>query len=155
MRRSELPEIHELIPHRGKSILLDSVKSHDADGTTAIVDVGKQRWLNRPDGTAASWLAVEYMAQCVGAHEGLLALAQGRTIDVGFLVRVTHLCIRVPHFAATDVLEVRTERTRGRPELRALSHSCSIHYRTPEASAPLAEGRLMLVIPRKSRDLEP
>jgi predicted hotdog family 3-hydroxylacyl-ACP dehydratase len=152
MRESDLPPVHELIPHSGDSILLDRVTRHDALGTTAIVVVGNQRWLTRPDGSAAPWLAVEYMAQCIGAHEGLLALAQGREIEVGFLVRVAGLRVRVPQFDATDVLEVRTRRTRGRPGLRALSHSCSIHHWKSEATPPLAEGRLMLVIPRPDAD---
>jgi predicted hotdog family 3-hydroxylacyl-ACP dehydratase len=139
--------VAELIPHHGDSILLSRVTHHDADATRASVVVSDQRWLKRPDGSVASWLAVEYMAQCIGAHEGLVAHEECRQIDVGFLVRVSELRLTVPRFERDDVLEVRTRRVRGRPGIGALAHQCSIH-RMDDREELLAEGRLMLAIPR-------
>ena len=129
MSESKLPPIQELISHCGESILLDRVIDHDGDSTTTRVVVGNQRWLRQRDGSVASWLAVEYMAQCIAAHEGLLARADDRALPLGFLVSVKRLRLNVSQFDRDEELRVWTRRIRGRPGLGVLSHSCAIYRR--------------------------
>ena len=145
----EAPPIEELIPHRGDSILLDRVIAHDGKSTTARVIVGSQGWLRQRDGSVASWLAVEYMAQCIAAHESMLARAEGRTLPLGFLVRVTRLRLGVSRFRSDERLRVWVRQVRGRPGLGVLSHHCAIFAESeaPEAK-PVAEGRLSIVMER-------
>jgi predicted hotdog family 3-hydroxylacyl-ACP dehydratase len=143
----DLPAIADLIPHRGSSILLDRVVHHDPDETRAIVIIRNQRWLTRADGSTASWLAVEYMAQCAGVHESLLARDR-RVAELGFVASVKSLRLDVAHFGTDEILEVRTRRCRGRPELGVVSHSCSIRRTDSEDTSPSAHGRLVLVIAR-------
>jgi predicted hotdog family 3-hydroxylacyl-ACP dehydratase len=157
------PEIEALMPHRGVVVLLDRVLRHAADETEARVSIGKQRWLKREDGSVASWLAVEYMAQCVAAHEGLLALAEGRPPPQGFLVGVTALRVEVAEFEADAELRVRSGRLRGSPSLGALSHRCELFIEAAEprgeresgstdtARRPVAEARLSVSVARESR----
>jgi predicted hotdog family 3-hydroxylacyl-ACP dehydratase len=149
MSDGELPPIRELIPHRGESILIDRVIEHDGDSTTTGVVVGSQRWLRQRDGSVASWLAIEYMAQCIAAHEGLLARAAGHSLPLGFLVGVKGLRLGVSRFDRDEELRVQTRRIRGRPGLGVLSHSCAISLDGdgPEAE-PIAEGRLLIVVER-------
>lgn len=138
------------MPHRGLILLLDFVLSHDSQRTDVSVCIDSQRWLKRDDGSVAGWLAVEYMAQCVAAHESLLALDEGRPPPHGFLVAATGLRLHASHFEAGTQLRVRARRVRGRPGLGALSHRCSLHSgglgRNPEKL--LAEGRLSVSTPR-------
>ena len=122
----EFPAIEELIPHRGPVVLLDRILRHDSTSTDAQVSVADQRWLKRDDGSVASWLAVEYMAQCVAAHEGLIALEEGRPPPSGFLVGVTGLRLEAFEFASDARLRVSSRRVRGRPALGALSHQCRL-----------------------------
>jgi predicted hotdog family 3-hydroxylacyl-ACP dehydratase len=149
MSNVEAPPIDELIPHAGESILLDRVVSHSPERTTARVIVGNKRWLTQPDGSVAPWLAVEYMAQCVAAHESMLARADGRILPLGFLVRVMRLRLGAARFRGGEVLRVSSRRIRGRPGLGILSHDCTIFAETdgPEAE-PVAAGRLSIVVER-------
>ncbi len=91
MSATELPPITELIPHRGELLLLEGLLEHDAESTTVRVVVGAGGWLQRSDGSAPAWLALEYMAQCAAAHEGMLARSEGRPPPLGFLISASAL----------------------------------------------------------------
>ncbi len=153
MNAIDIPPVSELVPHEGGVILLDRVLEHDGESTTARVTVAKQTWLKRADGSVASWVALEYMAQCIAAHEGIRARVQGRppvhgSLAAAFGVRVYCAC-----FEADELLRVRTNQVRGRPGLGVLSHYCTSHE-NGEAGEDrlLAEGRLSISISRPSLD---
>lgn len=138
------------MPHRGPILLLDRVISHDSKHTDAYVCIESQSWLKCDDGSVAGWLAIEYMAQCVAAHESLLALDEGRPPPTGFLVAATGIRLHVPRFSADSRIRVRASRVRGRPGLGVLSHQCSMQLLDPGRGRPasLAEGRLSVSAPR-------
>jgi predicted hotdog family 3-hydroxylacyl-ACP dehydratase len=143
MSAIEPPPVCELIPHRAELLLLERVIDHDGDSTTVRVVVGAGGWLQRSDGSTPSWLALEYMAQCAAAHEGLLARAEGRTLPLGFLASAQGIRFSTACFAHGRSLNVRARRTRGRPGLGVLSYLCSVHAAEPGGSGSLlAEGRL-------------
>ena len=151
MDATELPSLARLMPHRGGMLLLERVLEHDGDSTLARVVVGGQSWLQREDGSVPSWLALEYMAQCVAAHEGLRARAEGRPPPLGFLVAAHGLRLHRANFAADALLRVRARRLRGRPGLGVLSHQCSVHGVGEDGNdALLAEGRLSVSLPGPS-----
>ncbi len=144
---AEFPPVEELIPHRGDVLLVDRVLDHDSESTTTLVDVSRQRWLKREDGSVASWLAMEYMAQSVAVHEGLLARAERRELPRGFLVSALGLELHTAGFAASQRLRVRVQRVRGRPGLGVLSHRCSVSSdETGDGATVLAEGRLCVSV---------
>ena len=171
-RQGGFPAIEELMPHRGPVVLIDRVLAHDAESTEVRVSVEEQRWLKHQNGYVAGWLAVEYMAQCVAAREGLLALDEGRPPPVGYLVGVSRLRLECVEFPADAVLCVSSRRVRGRPSLGALSHQCRLYLdshfasgkssvRSPRGESPveagssgaargrlLADGRLSVSVPR-------
>ena len=161
--RQTYPPIEELMPHRGPVVLLHAILHHDSESTDARVSIAKQKWLKRENGTVAASLAVEYMAQCVAAHEGLLALDDDRPPPTGFLVGVTGLCLEVAEFAADAKLRVRVRRVRGRPSLGALSHQCEVYLdrsdsdlrdedgSNDERGRLLAAGRLSVSVPRGAK----
>ena len=154
----KFPAVEELMPHRGRVILLGRVLSHSAQFTDALVSVDAQRWLRRDDGSVAGWLTIEYMAQCVAAREGLLSIDEGRPLPTGFLVGVTGLKLGTAEFRSGEELRVRSWRVRGRPELGALSHRCELYRFRGKVSqksgepgeigddATLAEGRLSVAV---------
>ncbi len=144
---ADLPPVSELVPHRGIILLLDRILEHDGKSTAAQVSVERQNWLKRSGGSVGSWLAVEYMAQCIAAHEGLLARAEGRPLPRGFLVAVSGLRLYQPEFEAGDVLRVSARKLRGRHGLGVLSHTCTIHKDfDAEDARLLAEGRLSISV---------
>ena len=147
MRNAEFPPVRELVPHRGDVLLIDRVLDHDGESTTTLVDVSRQQWLKRDDGSVAPWLAMEYMAQSVAVHEGLLALAENRELPRGFLISALGLRLHATEFAARQRLHVRVRRARGRPGLGVLSHHCSVRSDEHGADATaLVEGRLCVSV---------
>jgi predicted hotdog family 3-hydroxylacyl-ACP dehydratase len=142
MDAAELPPLEAILPHGAGVLLLGDVIEHDGQHTVARVDVSKQRWLRRRDGSVAAWIAVEYMAQCVAAHEALEASTQGRAPVSG----VHRLQLSVPEFAPDARLRVSARRDRGRPGLGVLSHRCTIHEESSHdaVGSLLAEGRLSI-----------
>ena len=149
MRTHEWPPVATLIPHTGDAILIDRVLAHDGDTTSVSVVVGAKNSLRRGDGSVPAWLAVEYMAQAIAAHEGLLAWTEGRVLPVGFLISATSLELRVSGFDLAETLRVVSRRVRGRPGLGVLSHQCSLMRDCDGAnSSAVAEGRLSIALDR-------
>ncbi len=149
MNVNDLPPVSELLPHQGKVLLLDRVLEHSAESTTARVSIERQTWLKREDGSVASWVAIEYMAQCIAAHEGIRAHLSGCPPVPGSLAAVVGIRLYRSYFDAGELLRVRTRRARGRPGLGVISHFCTVHEdrRTGEGQL-LAEGRLSIAIPK-------
>jgi predicted hotdog family 3-hydroxylacyl-ACP dehydratase len=146
---TELPPVDEVVPHQGRVLLLDCVLEHDKEATTVSIDVGRQTWLTRDDGSVASWVALEFMAQCVAAHEGVCALLEGRPPIRGSLAAASGLRLYRSSFEAGSMLHVHTRRIRGRPGLGAISHFCTIREAKEFGEGPLlAEGRLSFSIPK-------
>ena len=149
MNAAELPPIEGLVPHRGQSLLLDCVLEHDDESTVTRVVVGSQKCLERSDGTIAPWVALEYMSQCVAAHESLLLENDCGSPTPGYLTSAVGVRLHRSCFEVGEQLRVRTRRTRGRLGLGVFSHFCTIH-RESEAGHGilLAEGRLTISIPK-------
>ena len=143
-------DIASLIPHCGESILLDRVVDHDRKSTTTSIVVGSQPWLIRSDGSVAPWLGIEYMAQSIAAHEGMIARSEGRRIPLGFLVSVTSFKLYERVLQPGERLEVHTTRVRGRPGLGVLSHTCTLHRSDAKGTRELlAQARLSISIPKQ------
>ncbi len=153
MSAAELPPIEGLVPHRGESLLLDCVLEHDDESTVARVVVGSHGCLGKADGTIAPWAALEYMCQCIAAHESLVA-ADGRgSRTPGYLTAAVGVRLHRSRFEPGERLRVRTRRTRGRLGLGVFSHSCTIHQEGQAGEGKLlAEGRLTISVPRSARN---
>jgi predicted hotdog family 3-hydroxylacyl-ACP dehydratase len=155
MSTAELPPIESLVPHRGESLLLDRVLEHDEESTVARVVVGSRKCLEKADGTIAPWVALEYMSQCIAAHESLLATDDGGSRTPGFLTAAIGVRLHRSRFEAGERLRVRTRRARGRPGLGVFSHFCTIHQEDEAGHGRLlAEGRLTISIVRPARSSE-
>ena len=154
MDATELPDVSELVPHRGEVLLLDRVLEHEGDSTTARVVVDRQTWLKSENGSVAAWVALEYMAQCVAAHEGIRARLEGRQSAGGSLVAAVGVRFHRSCFEPGDLLRVRTRRVRGRPGLGVVSHFCTVHEDGEAGEGQLlVEGRLSISMPKPSPSL--
>ena len=140
---SELPLPEHVLRHSGSVLLLHEILEHSEEQTIASVDVSRQSWLKKRDGTVDPWVAIEYMAQCFAAHEGLIAISRNLDLPRGFLIGVKQVRFCAPKIGANTSLHVRTKPSRGRPGLGALSHDCAVfHVEANSGSTLLAEGRL-------------
>ncbi len=100
--------VADLLPHDGKMVLLDKVVSYDADSMVAELVV-------RDDGLfgdgqyVPAWLGIEYMAQTVAAHGGMLRYLEGLPIHIGFLLGTRRFNSNVAELTVGSRLLVRVE----------------------------------------------
>lgn len=125
MSAEPFPPVAELLPHSGCMVWLSRILTHTADATTCAVDIEERTMLRGADGHVPSWVGVEYMAQCIAAHGGLLSRARGEPQKRGFLVSVRKAIFHTPYFAIGQTLEVHARHVRGQRGL--LTFDCAIH----------------------------
>ena len=123
-RGSGFPPIGELLPHRGRAVLLSRVLAHDAASTTCAVDAGAGALYRDADGAVPAYVGLEYMAQAVAAHGGLLDREAGRDARPGFFLGSRRLSFEVERFAPDLALVVTATHLRGSG--RMLAFDCSI-----------------------------
>ncbi|MFI5315841.1 MAG: hypothetical protein ACHQ6T_09075 [Myxococcota bacterium] len=106
MSDGELPALTALVPHRAPMLLLSRVLSH-ADGVTVCaVDATGAELFRDADGRVPAWVSLEYMAQCVAAHGGLLDLEPGAEPRPGLLVGAKRVEFHREAFSPDESLEV-------------------------------------------------
>jgi predicted hotdog family 3-hydroxylacyl-ACP dehydratase len=132
--------MQELIPHAGPMVLLGRVLAHDKNATTCSIAIAEQRLFRDPDGTVPVWFSIEYMAQCIAAHAGLVLRTEGEMAPPrGFLVGARGLRFHVARFGRAQCLEA-TARRRWAGSQSLVAFECEV--RDANGGALLAEGRL-------------
>jgi predicted hotdog family 3-hydroxylacyl-ACP dehydratase len=136
-----LPPIDELLPQTGPMRLLEAVLAHDGGGTRCRVDPARSALFLDVSARVPVWVGLEYMAQCIAAHGGLLARARGEAPGPGLLLGSRRLRFHCDGFEPAQPLEVTARHAAGRS--RMLAFECAVLR--PGAEAPLVEGRLHVV----------
>ena len=94
--RLDAAAIRSLIPHADRMCLLDEVLEWDADHV--VCSAVSHRDPEHPlavDGRLAALHLIEYGAQAMAVHGGLLARAVGQSAPPGMLVSVRNACFTV------------------------------------------------------------
>ncbi len=138
------PPIEELLPQTGPMRLLEAVIAHDPESTRCLVEPGRSELFRDANGRIPCWVGIEYMAQCIAAHGGLLARARGEAPRPGLFVGSRRLVFRRDSFEPGSALEVRARHVAGHAEI--LAFECAILR--PGAEEALVEGRLNVLLPR-------
>jgi predicted hotdog family 3-hydroxylacyl-ACP dehydratase len=137
-RQAGLPDVSELIPHAGRMRLLSHVIEHRAERTVCAVDVADSELFADADGGVPAWLGLEYMAQCVAAHSGLVTRQRGDPPQRGLFLGTRSTELFVDRFEPGQQLRVSSTHLRGEQAL--VWFDCSIEAAAD--SALLARGRL-------------
>lgn len=133
--------VAELIPHAGAMILLDAVLEHDAERVLCCRRIPASGLFHDRDGGLPAWVGVELMAQATAAWAGCLAMANGESIRVGYLLGTRHYVCNVSSFAPGSELLVEARREHHDASGTAL-FACRI-----EAPGVLAQARLTVFSP--------
>jgi len=102
----EFAALDALIPHSGPMRLVSRVLAHSPERTVCALDVRDSELFRDADGRVPAWVALEYMAQCVAAHGGLLDGEPGAPPRPGFLVGAKRIDLHRDSFAPDESLEV-------------------------------------------------
>jgi predicted hotdog family 3-hydroxylacyl-ACP dehydratase len=145
MTERALPSVAEILPQRGRMMLLSSVLEHSDGETVCAVEVGADTPFVDAGGTVPAVMGVEYMAQSVAAHAGLQAWARGEPPRVGFLIGSRRLDFRTRSgFRVGQRLIVRVTHVWGEEEYAMFA--CRLM--DAESQATLVEGNLNVFLPR-------
>jgi predicted hotdog family 3-hydroxylacyl-ACP dehydratase len=132
------PDVAKLVPHAGRMRLVSAVLEHTPERTVCRVDVEASRLFAGPDGSIPGWVALEWMAQTIAAHAGLVAWRRGETPRPGLFLGARRARIHVDGFRPGQTLRVVSRHLRGETGLAWFE--CRVE--DPESGAALAEGRL-------------
>lgn len=124
-------------------VLLSGILAHGPDRTRCFVTVREDSPFRQSTGLVPAWVGVEYMAQCVAAHEGLLARAKGDPIKIGFLIGSRAINFHEAGFRAGQSLDVTAQHLWGQERLGAFA--CSVA--DAESGTVLVEGTLNVFVP--------
>jgi predicted hotdog family 3-hydroxylacyl-ACP dehydratase len=128
-------------------VLLGRVLEHGPSATVCGVAIDAQQLFVQRDGSIGSWVGVEYMAQCIGAHAGLLARAVGAEPRVGYLVSSRRLRFHAPRFVPGQELRISAAQLWG-GQKGMVCFECKVE--DASSGTLLVEGRLNCYLPEAS-----
>jgi len=99
------PAIHDLIPHRGTMLFVDSVTAFEDERITAEYTPKAGAWYANAAGQMPAWLGIEVMAQTVAAHNGMLRWTQQQHKQ-GVLLGARRMPSSVSKFQAGVALQI-------------------------------------------------
>lgn len=97
--------ISSIVPHRGVMSLLNDLIWHDGSKTICEVRIQPNSTFVQETGVPA-WIAIEYMAQTVAAHDGLEAKQKGKEQQIGFLISIRKATFSVDFFYLSQILRI-------------------------------------------------
>lgn len=105
----EKEELHTIIPHRGKMLLLDRVI--DYNGTQRSIhaecDITEHCIFYDPDlGGVPAWAGFEFIAQAISALSGIRDKEKGIKPKIGFILSVPSMQILIPVFKPGSTVSV-------------------------------------------------
>jgi predicted hotdog family 3-hydroxylacyl-ACP dehydratase len=143
-----MPRIEDLIPHRAPLRLLDELVSHSAEVTMCRVRITPESTFVR-QGQVPCLVAVEYIAQCIGAHSTLESIraAGGAPVSprIGYIIGVRTFELHRSHFLVGDELMVSARHVWGNHQAAAF------HGQVTCGDSVAAEGDLTVALPADDR----
>ena len=106
-----LPELQELLPHRGPMLLLDRVVSYQDDIITCAKTVDENSSFCEPGVGVPTWVAIEYLAQSAAVLGGIRAWQNQRRAPQGMLLGSRKLESQWRAFPVGSELQIQCQQT--------------------------------------------
>lgn len=106
--------VAELVPHKGKMLLLDAVRNYDLKDVNITTEIAISRdsiFFEDELGGVPAWVAFEYMAQSISALSGIYGRTKGEKPKVGFIMSVSAFNAKVPVFKEGETVVVTVHET--------------------------------------------
>jgi predicted hotdog family 3-hydroxylacyl-ACP dehydratase len=98
-------EVAQLVPHRGRMSLLDTIVEYGADWLRARVTPAPGAAFATADGVPG-WVGIEYMAQAASAFGGIEQVQRGERPSIGLLIGARYYRCMLDHFPFAAPLDV-------------------------------------------------
>lgn len=99
----------EVLPHRAPLLLLSRIVAWDSGSLVGEVDVREDCVLAEPGLGVPRWVAIEYMAQAVGALDGVRLRRAGQPVPPGYLLGTRQLDGTDGHFRPGTTLQITVQ----------------------------------------------
>ncbi|MGH8278861.1 MAG: hypothetical protein ACRETQ_04760 [Gammaproteobacteria bacterium] len=109
----EFPPVAELLPHRGRAVLIDSILENSAGRIRAGAQITGAHPLFVPGCGVPSWAGIELMAQAIAAHAGLEGRRSKLPPRMGMLLGTRRYQMASAWFPEGARLEIVAEREFG------------------------------------------
>lgn len=116
MTAAALPPVAELLPHSGAMVLLDALVEADDRHVVCAVRIREDSTFCE-GGRVPAVVAIEYMAQAIGAYAGMKARGRGEPPRIGYLLGTRELVLHVDAFLPGDELRVTATHEWGEDQL--------------------------------------
>ncbi|MGR9088064.1 MAG: ApeP family dehydratase [Gammaproteobacteria bacterium] len=102
-------KIKDIVPHSGAMVLLDRILSVDDQSLSAEFVVRGDGLLGS-ERTVPAWAGIEYMAQAIAAHVGIMAKLRGEAIKMGYLLGTRRYSCNAAEFRVGSTFKVEVAR---------------------------------------------
>jgi predicted hotdog family 3-hydroxylacyl-ACP dehydratase len=130
------PDIRTLLPHSGRSVLLERLVVAGPDAVTAELTI-REDSPYFDNGGVGAWIGLEYMAQAAAALAGSQARAEGGGVRQGVLLGTRRYECDRPSFPLGSVLRVSARRAAPRDAALSL-FECRIEGEGINAAATIS-----------------
>jgi len=108
----EKEELHALMPHRGRMLLLSRITGYDLEERIIEAEYDVTEDCLFYDAAAAgvpAWVGFEFIAQSISAFSGIRDRASGKPPQIGFVLAVSQLRIGLSFFKSGTILKIRSK----------------------------------------------
>ncbi|MGB1016236.1 MAG: hypothetical protein ACPG4T_19020, partial [Nannocystaceae bacterium] len=130
------PSVTDLVPHRGKMLVIDAVKSWDGGVLVCEATVAGESIFVDESGQTPAMLALEQMAQTCAAFMGLRARESNEPVCIGYLLGCRSLELLTDVLTVGDSLSITVE------QVGALQTMASFDCRVTRGEQAVATGVL-------------
>jgi predicted hotdog family 3-hydroxylacyl-ACP dehydratase len=117
------PEIEMLLPHRAPMLWIDRVIAREGDRVRCSLTLREDHVFVH-DGRVEPLVAIEWMAQALGALVGMIDREHDQNPRPGYLIAIPDGHFYVTHFSVGDVVEIEAARVWGDDQLA--SFECKV-----------------------------
>ena len=110
----EHEELHSILPHRNKMLLLSRIIDYNLEGRTVEAEYDATENCLFYDAAAKgipAWVGFEFIAQAISALSGIADKARGIPPKFGFILAVSQLQMTLPFFEAGSIITIRIKET--------------------------------------------